>query len=105
LVLSSNARRTPVVFPFPDRDEVTLELELPAGWQVEAVPPNAATENTAGSFHASTHVDEAASKITFRRELTIRVREARDAASYDQLRSLFAAVELHDAEPLALVRR
>jgi len=105
LVLTAEARRTPLILPFPDRDEVTLELTLPRGWRHEALPPKASIENATGSFHAATEIDEAASKITYRRDLTIAVRETQDTGSYEQLRGLFAAVERNDAQPLALVRR
>jgi hypothetical protein len=105
LTLAPDKRRTPVVYPFPDRDELTLELTYPAGWRVEELPPPAQTTNPAGAFVVTSANEEATRTVRFQRRLDITMREATDRAGYVNLQALLAATAQHDAQRLGLARR
>ncbi len=98
-------RRTPVVLPFGDRDEVTLELTFPAGWKVESSPRAAQVDGPAGLLQASVDVDEAQHRLRYHRRLDVRQREDPSREGYARLRDFYALAEKHDAQALGLARR
>jgi hypothetical protein len=99
------ARRTPVVIPFADRDEVTLELTFPAGWKVESLPRGTVVDGPAGQLRATVVVDDAQRLLRYHRRLDVRQREDPTREGYVRLRDLYALAEKHDAQVLGLARR
>lgn len=98
-------RLTPVLLPFADRDEVSLELNFPAGWRVETLPPNVDIKNKAGSIHVTSTVDYALHVVHYERRIDVFARESSNREGYAQFQALYAAAERHDAKALALARR
>jgi transglutaminase-like putative cysteine protease len=105
LTLPVNQRRTPVVLPFTDRDEVTLELTFPEGWKVEALPAAANVDGPAGLLRVEAAVDAEQRRVRYHRRLDVRQREEPSLEGYQRLRDFYALAAKHDAQPLALVRR
>ena len=103
-VQAADKRRSPVLFPFADRDEVELRLRWPAGWKIDQVPKLAKQENAAAAFDVSVDVDDAARTLTYRRRLEIRQKQLASMQQYETVRALFAAVEKSDAQTLSLAR-
>lgn len=98
-------RRSPVLFPFADQDEVELRLRWPEGWKLESQPKPASTRNRAGALAVSVEVNEAERSLVYRRRLDLPERRLGTREHYQDARALFAAAETSDAEPLSLVRR
>ena len=103
--LPPSQRVTPVVLPFADRDELTLEVTFPEGWRVEVLPAAAEVKNEAGALHATAAVDTARRVVRYERRLEITARESGGREAYARLQALFAAAEKQDAQALALARR
>jgi transglutaminase-like putative cysteine protease len=104
--LPAASRRSPVVFDFADRDEVTLELTWPPGWQLDARPRGVRHDGAGlGLLETSLEVDETGRSLTYRRTLEVRERLAGSREQYEGARSLFATAENNDAQKLVLVRR
>jgi hypothetical protein len=101
--LDGAKRKTPVLVPFPDRDELEVTVTWPEGWAPELVPAPVAVRSAAGELVAAAETDGAARRLTYRRRLDLVARELVDSAGYEALRGLFAAAEKHDAETLVLV--
>ncbi|HWM91477.1 MAG TPA: DUF3857 domain-containing protein [Thermoanaerobaculia bacterium] len=97
-------RRSPVLFRFPDRDEVELRLRWPEGWKLEARPKPVTTRNRAGDLSVALEVDDAGRSLVYRRRLDIPKRQLDTTLQYEDARKLFKATETSDAEPLGLVR-
>lgn len=98
-------RRSPVMFEFPDRDEVELRLRWPEGWTVEARPKPASSQNRVGALAVSLEVDEAGRSLVYRRRLDSVQRQLGTLQLYEEARKLFDLTEKSDAETLVLVRR
>jgi transglutaminase-like putative cysteine protease len=105
LTLPPAARRTPVVLPFGDRDEVTLELSFPAGWKVESLPSGIQADGPAGLLQATVVVDDAQHRLRYHRRLDVRQREDPTREGYVRLRDFYALAEKQDAQVLGLARR
>ena len=102
-VQAGDKRRSPVLFAFPDRDEVELRLRWPSGWKVDALPSLAKQEKPAGAFVVE--VEEAEGSLVYRRRFDLRSRKLGSNQEYEAVRALYAAVEKSDAQSLSLVRR
>ena len=100
----ADRRVTPVVVPFPDRDEVELTLRWPEDWKPETLPRELRHESPAGYALVTVELDEAHRSLTYHRRLDIRFREY-GKEYYVALQGLFGAVERSDAEALVLRRR
>lgn len=98
-------RRSPVLFNFPDRDEVELRLRWPEGWKVETRPKPASSQGRVGALAVSVEVDEAGRSLVYRRRLDFLQRQLGTLQLYDEARKLFDLTEKSDAEALVLVRR
>jgi hypothetical protein len=101
----ASKRRSPVMFDFPDRDEVELRLRWPEGWKVETRPKPASSQGRAGALAVSVEVDEAGRSLVYRRRLDFLQRQLGTLQLYDEARKLFDLTEKSDAEALVLVRR
>lgn len=104
-VQEASKRRSPVLFDFPDRDEVELRLRWPEGWSVETRPKPASSQSRVGALAVSVEVDEAARSLVYRRRLDFIQRQLGTLQLYEEARSLFDQTEKSDAETLVLVRR
>ncbi|HEX3130912.1 MAG TPA: DUF3857 domain-containing protein [Thermoanaerobaculia bacterium] len=104
-VQDASKRRSPVMFDFPDRDEVELRLRWPEGWQVETKPKPASSQGRAGALAVSVEVDEAGRALVYRRRLDFLQRQLGTLQLYEEARKLFDLTEKSDAETLVLVRR
>jgi transglutaminase-like putative cysteine protease len=104
-VQDASKRRSPVLFLFPDHDEVELRLRWPEGWKVEAQPKLASTKNRAGGLRVGLDIDDAERSLVYRRQLDVSQRQLASIQLYGEARALFAAAEKSDAEALVLARR
>ena len=104
-VQDSSKRRSPVMFEFPDRDEVELRLKWAEGWQLEAQPKLASTRNRTGGLTVGMELDEAGRSLVYRRQLDVTQRQLPSMQLYEEARALFGAAEKSDAEALVLARR
>lgn len=98
-------RRSPVMFDYPDRDEVELRLRWPEGWKVETRPKPASSQGRVGALAVSVDVDEAGRSLVYRRRLDFLQRQLGTLQLYEEARKLFDLTEKSDAETLVLVRR
>jgi len=104
-VQTADKRRSPVLFPYADRDEIELRLHWPAGWKPEAVPKLARQESSFGGFTVNVDEDEAGRTLVYRRQLDIKQKMLASAQQYEAVRALFATVEKSDAQAFTLSRR
>lgn len=98
-------RRSPVLFSYADLDEVELRLRWPEGWKVETLPGDAHYERPLGAIVVDVETREAERSLVYRRRFEMRRRKLGNTHDYEAVRSLYAAAEKSDAQPLALVRR
>lgn len=104
-VLGAARRRSPVLFEYGDRDDVTLTLRWPEGWQVESSPKPAARTSPAGAIAVSVEVDEPARALTYKRRLDITRKSFESRDLFEAIRNLFAETEKSDGQSIVLVRR
>jgi hypothetical protein len=97
-------RRTPVVFDYPDRDEVEWHVSWPAGWGIEATPQAQTRESAAGAFVTSFATDPAARTLVTHRRFDIARGEMESVADYDRLRQLLLEAQRNDAQTVVLRR-
>ncbi|HEX3126176.1 MAG TPA: DUF3857 and transglutaminase domain-containing protein [Thermoanaerobaculia bacterium] len=98
------SRISPVVFPFPDRDEVELTVRWPEGWTPETLPREIRHDTAAGAVLTSVAWIDGERSLIFRRQLDVKHREFAKA-QYPVVQALFARAERADAEKLVLVRK
>lgn len=98
------SRISPIVFPFPDRDEVELTLRWPEGWTPETLPREIRHDTAAGAVLTTVAWTGGERSLTFRRQLDVKHREFAKA-QYPMVQALFARAERADAEKLVLVRK
>jgi hypothetical protein len=104
-VQEASKRRSPVLFHFPDHDEVELRLRWPEGWKLDSLPKLASTKNRAGALTVGLDVNDAERSLVYRRQLDVTQRELASMQLYGEARTLFGAAEKSDAEALVLARR
>jgi hypothetical protein len=104
-VQDASKRRSPVLFLFPDRDEVELRLRWPEGWKLESLPKLATTRNRAGALTVGLDVNDAERSLVYRRQLDVTQRQLPSMQMYEEARALFGAAEKSDAQALVLARR
>jgi hypothetical protein len=104
-VQEASKRRSPVMFAYPDRDEVELRLRWPEGWKVETRPSPVSRQGRAGALAVSVDVDEAGRSLVYHRRLDFLLRQLGTMQLYEETRSLFGQTEKSDAETLVLARR
>ncbi|HVR94975.1 MAG TPA: DUF3857 domain-containing protein [Thermoanaerobaculia bacterium] len=97
-------RVSPVLFDYPDRDEVQLSVHWPEGWKPEALPKAIAHASPVGAVSATVELDAAARILTYRRRFDLTTRVVPLPGSYQKLQTLYNEVEKHDAQALVLVR-
>jgi hypothetical protein len=105
LTLPAQERLTPVVLPFPDRDEVTIELTYPTGWKVEALPAAMTIDSKVGGLTVQASNDAEKRTVRFARRLDVTLREGEGRGDYAQLRAFYDQVAKQDALALGLARR
>lgn len=103
--LASAKRRSPILFDFPDRDEVELELRWPAGWKVEAVPKAATFEGGGVAFRTEIDVQAEARTLSYKRRMEIQKKQFASREEVEAVRSLFEAAAKSDVEALVLARK
>jgi hypothetical protein len=104
-VQGAGARRSAVMFDFPDRDEVELRLRWPEGWTLESSPGAAKMDSAVGSLVSGAEVKAGDRSLVYRRRLDLTKRVLGTSQEYEAVRSLFNEVEKSDAQALLLVRR
>lgn len=104
-VQDASKRRSPVLFLYPDRDEVELRLRWPEGWQLESQPKLASTKNRAGALTVALDLNDAERTLVYRRQLDVTQRQLPSMQLYEEARALFGAAEKSDAQALVLARR
>lgn len=103
--LPPERRRTPVQLSFPDRDELTVTMSWPEGWERETSPPPFDRDTGAGRATYQVQFDEAARTFRLTRRLDVTQDYFPDSTAYAGLRTLYELMEKNDARPLVLVRR
>jgi hypothetical protein len=83
--LTTAERIAPVLLPAPGRESVAVELTLPKGWKVAALPSAVKLENNVGSVEINASADNGVVKIMRRIELAKRIVEPADAAAVHAL--------------------
>lgn len=101
--LEPQRRKTPVLIPFPDTDEMTVRLTWPEGWQVEAAPEPLEVDNGAGRVSVSVAANGEDRSLSYSRNLTITGRQFNNSDQYGDLRTLYEQMEKSDAQTLVLV--
>jgi transglutaminase-like putative cysteine protease len=104
-VQDASKRRSPVLFLFPDRDEVELRLRWPEGWNLESQPKLASTRNRVGTLTVGLELNDAERSLVYRRQLDVTQRQLPSMQMYEEARALFGAAEKSDAQALVLARR
>ena len=56
LLETKEPRRFPVIFEGPEKDTDTFEIQLPAGYEVDDLPPPTDMEYSFGSYHSKTEI-------------------------------------------------
>lgn len=98
------SRISPVVFSFPDRDEVELTLRWPEGWTPETLPREIRHDTAAGSLFTTVVWNDGERSLTFRRQFDVKHREY-PKTQYPVVQALFARAERADADKLVLLRK
>jgi Domain of Unknown Function with PDB structure (DUF3857) len=98
-------RRTTILLPFADRDELELQVSWPNGWAPAVLPPTAKFASAAGTLEVEASVDATARSLRFRRRFDMVRREANDRAQMSELYSLYTEAQKNDAQALVLVRQ
>ena len=101
----ASGRQTPVVFEYPDRDEVEWHVSWPPGWGIEATPPPRARESGVGAIVTSYSTDPAARTMVASRRVDIARRITTTTADYDTLRQLLLEMQRNDAQTVVIRRR
>jgi hypothetical protein len=104
-VQPADSRRSPVMFDFPEREEVELRLRWPEGWGVETLPKLIAAQRPVGSLSVGTELNDAERTLVYRRRLDITRKTIASPKEYEAIRSLFSEMEKSDAQAVLLVRR
>ena len=98
------SRLSPILFSYPDHDEVELTVRWPEGWDVDKLPKQVRHDTAAGAVLTSVEWADGARSLTYRRQFDLKQRElARQ--QYPMVQALFARAEKSDAEVLVLLRR
>ncbi len=103
-VQDASKRRSPVLFLFPDRDEVELRLRWPEGWNLESQPKLASTKNRVGALTVGLELNDAERSLVYRRQMDVTQRQLPSMQMYEEARALFGAAEKSDAQALVLAR-
>ncbi|MFL6202056.1 MAG: DUF3857 domain-containing protein [Thermoanaerobaculia bacterium] len=98
------SRVSPILFAYPDRDEVELTLRWPEGWDVDKLPKQVRHDTAAGAVLTSVEWADGARSLTYRRQFDLKQREL-GKQQYPMVQALFARAEKTDAETLVLLRR
>lgn len=104
-VQDASKRRSPVLFLFPEREEVELRLRWPEGWTLESQPKLASTKNRVGALTVGLDLNEAERSLVYHRRLDVTQRQLPSMQMYEEARALFGAAEKSDAQALVLARR
>ncbi len=100
---STVERRSPILFAFPYREEVELEVTWPEGWQVEAAPLTSKSESPAGTFALEIRIDGVERKATVHRTFDLRQKQFATREECSVVQNLFAKMAKSDAQTLVLV--
>jgi len=103
--LEPERRKTPVLIPFPDIDEVAVQVTWPGGWEVEVAPEPLEVTNGAGVAAVSVTTDGEGRWLSYARNLTISHRQFNNSDEYGDLRTLYERMEKSDAQALVLVAK
>lgn len=103
-VQDASKRRSPVLFLFPEREEVELRLRWPDGWTLESQPKLASTRNRVGALTVGLDLNEGERSLVYRRQLDVTQRQLPSMQLYEEARALFGAAEKSDAQALVLAR-
>jgi len=101
--LAPEQRMTPVQMDYPHTEQVDLKLRWPEGRSVEGSPQFKDVSNSAGALRTSVGVNRAERLLTVSRVLEVHQREFIGPQAYGDLRGLYQAVAVADAESVVLV--
>ena len=102
--LTAAERLTPVLLPFPGRDEVEVAVRWADGWAPEAVPEEVGFVSNAGSFVTEVEGDHGGRRLRVRRTFETVERLFVGPNAYLAVQALYAAAAAGDALELVLVR-
>lgn len=104
-VQPAKMRQSPILFPYPDRDEVELRLRWLEGWRIDAKPQPAHQDNAVGGLTVTLERNDFERTLVYRRRLDVKRKELGTLGELDTVRTLYATVEKSDAQTLVLVHR
>ena len=101
--LEPERRKTPVLLPFADTDEMAVQVTWPEGWEVDVVPETLEVTNGSGVAAVTVTRDRESRWLSYSRNLTISRRQFDNSEEYGDLRTLYEQMEKSDAQALVLV--
>lgn len=99
---TDDERVLPVFYNYPYTENDSLSIELPATYNVDALPEPVALDTDFGSYRVTCTVQD--DLLIYQRHLSINQREI-PAASYEDLKSFFQAVVRTDKAQVVLKRK
>jgi len=100
-----SARRAPILFDFPYREEVELRVSWPAGWAIESAPAPARATGPAGTYATEIERHEAERNLVVKRRFDLGQNLFATPEACEQARTLFGAAAKGDAQRVVLVKR
>lgn len=100
-----SARRSPILFDYPYREEVELRVSWPAGWEIEAAPAPARATGPAGTYTTEVERHEAERSLIVKRRFDLGQNLFATPEACEQARTLFGAAAMGDAQTVVLVKR
>jgi hypothetical protein len=105
LALPPDRRSLPVLFAYPDVEQLSLSLSWPEGWELDGNPPNRAVQNGVGSFRTTWDVAPAERRLRYERRFEIAKTQLLAREDYAAAWAIHTTAGKNDAQSLLLVRR
>lgn len=102
--LTPEERKSAVVLPFADTDDLDLTLRWPESWSAELTPTAASSSSTVGGFTAATELLPDGHSLRYQRRFEVRKSRLHGSDDYRAIRDLYAQAEAHDAQAIVLRR-
>jgi len=98
-------RATPLLLAFTDRDEVSLQVTWPEGWEIDLLPEATTLDHRDGALAYEVRVDEGHRRVEYKRRFDLSSVAVIGRERYGALREQFSTAARHDAQSLVLVRQ
>ncbi len=98
-------RATPLLLAFTDRDQVSLQVTWPEGWEIDLLPETTTLDHRDGALSYEVQVDEGQRRVEYKRRFDLSSVAVIGRQRYGALREQFSTAARHDAQSLVLVRQ